>query len=453
MNTYKYIALAALVLGFTACSQDDDFTPQQEDVVQIASANIATEVQSRVNTLEDGKTWETNDRILLVNNSRDTKNSGTYTYNGSTWSLTDGMVVYHSSEANDFTAYYPASVDYTLPTDQSDEAKIKSADRMEATATGVDKGAAVALRFVRKNAKVSITAELNNEFDSNATISSLLIAGITPYYSENEKHYTAIIAPVTNGFTVTVKVKAGEDDERTLKAEPSTKIEAGNHYTFNLAVGKEYLSLNTVSVNVWTVRDITDVDADEWLGYEFDKTTGTYDVYNMDGLESVLKRGGGIRLADDITCDNQNGLEIPSDVTLYLNGHDITGTSYLFEVSAECSLTIQGEGNITSDNTVLTVDGGTVNIENGKIDGSVHVGNGGILNVSGGEITGDINLVYSSLTITGGIINGNLYANESKVSITGGTFNFDPSDYDYVPEGYESTDNGDETWTVMASNN
>lgn len=449
MNTYKYIALAALVLGFTACSQDDDFAPQQEDVVQIASANIATEVQSRVNTLGDGKTWETGDRILLVNNSRDTKNSGTYTYNGSTWSLTDGMVVYHSSEANNFTAYYPASEDFTLPTDQSDEAKIKSADRMEATASNVAKDAAVALSFVRKNAKVSITAELNNEFGDDATISSLLIADITSYYSENEKDYTAIIAPAANGFAVTVIVKAGESDEQMLKAESSTKIEAGNHYTFSLTVGKEYLSLNTVSVNVWTERGITDVDADEWLGYEFDKTTGSYDVYNMDGLESVLKKGGDIKLAENITCDNQNGLEVSSEVTLDLNGRDITGTSNLFGVHNEGFLTIKGEGKITSDNMVLTVEGGTVNIENGKIEGFVHVDMGGNLKISGGEIAGDINLFEnSSLTITGGIINGNLYANESKVSITGGTFNFDPSDY--VPEGYESTDNGDETWTVTA---
>ena len=76
---YKYTALAVLALGFTACSQDDDFAPQQEDIVKIASANIATEVQTRVNTLDDGTLWENNDQILLINNSRTTKNSGTYT--------------------------------------------------------------------------------------------------------------------------------------------------------------------------------------------------------------------------------------------------------------------------------------------------------------------------------------------------------------------------------------
>ena len=37
MKTYKYIALAAIALGFAACTQDDDFTPQQEDIVKIAS--------------------------------------------------------------------------------------------------------------------------------------------------------------------------------------------------------------------------------------------------------------------------------------------------------------------------------------------------------------------------------------------------------------------------------
>ena len=45
---YKYTALAVFALGFTACSQDDDFTPQQEDIVKIASANIHT---------TDGKTF------------------------------------------------------------------------------------------------------------------------------------------------------------------------------------------------------------------------------------------------------------------------------------------------------------------------------------------------------------------------------------------------------------
>ena len=205
---YKYTALAVLALGFTACSQDDDFAPQQEDIVKIASANIATEVQTRVNTLDDGTSWENNDQILLVNNSRTTKNSGTYTATvttgdnpTTTWSLSSGNVLYASSGTNDFTAYYPAvtEADYTLPTDQSTVAGIKMADRMVATTTGVAKGDAVALSFERQNAKIAITPTLATEF-TGKSISSLLIAGITPYHPEEATDYTAIITPSETGF-------------------------------------------------------------------------------------------------------------------------------------------------------------------------------------------------------------------------------------------------------------
>lgn len=263
MKTYKYITLAALALGLAACTQDDDFAPQQEDIVKIASANIATEVQTRVNTLDDGTKWENTDQILLVNNSRDSKNSGTYTYNDNAWNLTNGTVLYASS-TSDFTAYYPASVDFSLPTDQSDEAKIKSADRMTATADGVAKGEAVALSFVRENAMVTITPSFNTEFGDDAAISSLQIAGITPFHLADAEGYKAIIAPATTGFEVTVKVKVGET-EQSLTANTTTAIEAGKHYTFNLTVGKVAVGIQIVSVAPWSDVIINEVESEEDL--------------------------------------------------------------------------------------------------------------------------------------------------------------------------------------------
>ncbi len=261
MKTYKYITLAALALGFAACTQDDNFAPQQEDIVKIASANIATQVQTRVNTLDDGTKWENTDRILLVNNSRYDKYSGTYTYNDNAWSLTDGLVLYASS-TSDFTAYYPAvrEADYTLPTDQSTEAKIKSADRMTATADGVAKGEAVALSFERENAMVAIIPSFNTEFGKDATISSIQIAGITPYHPADAEDYKAIIAPATTGFTVTLTV-----GEQTLTANTTTQIEAGKRYTFNLTVGKEAVDIQAVTVTDWSDVEINDVESDEEL--------------------------------------------------------------------------------------------------------------------------------------------------------------------------------------------
>ena len=287
---YKYTALAVLALGFTACSQDDDFAPQQEDIVKIASANIATEVQTRVNTLDDGTSWENNDQILLVNNSRTTKNSGTYTATvttgdnpTTTWSLSSGTVLYASSGTNDFTAYYPAvtEADYTLPTDQSTVAGIKMADRMVATTTGVAKGDAVALSFERQNAKIAITPTLATEF-TGKSISSLLIAGITPYHPEEATDYTAIITPSETGFSVSVTV-----DGQSLTAASSTKIEAGKHYTFDLKVGKNAIQIMNVSVTKWNEIKINDVESNEYISPNVDATSMTSEELKAAVLKKI----------------------------------------------------------------------------------------------------------------------------------------------------------------------
>ena len=285
MKTYKYIALAALVLGFAACSQDYDFTPNQEDIVQIVSANIATEVKTRVNTLDDGTQWENNDQILLVNNSRDNKNSGIYTYNGTAWELTNGIVLY-ASGTNAFTAYYPAESEeeYNLPTDQSTEAGIMSADRMVATTSSVAKGTAVSLSFERQNAKIAITPTLDTEF-TGKSISSLLIAGVTPYHPEGTTAYTAIIAPSETGFTVSVTV-----DGQSLTAASSTKIEAGKHYTFDLKVGKNAVEIMNVSVAKWNEVKISDVESNEYISPLVDATSMTSEELKV-AIAEIIKMG------------------------------------------------------------------------------------------------------------------------------------------------------------------
>jgi len=277
-KTYKYLALAAVTIGFAACSQEEDFAPQQSDIVQIASAYIATEVQTRVNTDGDGDAFENTDKILLVNNSRTDKNTGTYTYNGEAWSLTDGMVLWASGTTveNNFTAYYPASKTFELPTDQRTLENLKSADRMKATATA-SKGYNVELAFAHQNAKVTITTVMNSQYDENATISDLKIGEVTPYNPATNS-YTAILAPTESGFTVKLKVNGTE-----LTATSSATLEAGKHYTFTLKVGKSAATFGTVSVKEWgrtdplTGGEATELDC-------LDETTNTFYVATANGL-------------------------------------------------------------------------------------------------------------------------------------------------------------------------
>ena len=65
---FIYAVLALLTLGFTACQQEDDFTPQGgNDEIRISFTSDA--IQTRVNTLGTGDKWENGDQILVFNTS------------------------------------------------------------------------------------------------------------------------------------------------------------------------------------------------------------------------------------------------------------------------------------------------------------------------------------------------------------------------------------------------
>lgn len=463
---YKYTALAVFALGFTACSQDDDFTPQQEDIVKIASANIATEVQTRVNTLADGTLWENNDQILLVNNSRNNKNSGTYTATvttgdnpATTWELTNGTVLYASSGTNDFTAYYPAvtEADYTLPTDQSTVAGIKMADRMVATATGVAKGDAVALSFERLHAKVTITPTFASEYDGKgiADIQNFKIEEITPYLPENGTAYTAILEPSETGFVVTLTV--GSDN---LTATSSTALEPGKHYIFNLTVGKEALAIDKVNVTPWTEKPISGVETEE-EAFVYNPATNTYEVHLSRGMQAAIdaaeltgtaENPATVTLLADMEVEgtpNEYG-DIEQDIlvdggviVLDLNGHTLktaNTSDFLIWLQNGATLTINDSSEekcgkmITYDGAydVIYAESGKLVINGGTFEGANIVegwDNGSTIEINGGTFIGTEYAIYSQssiLTITGGTFTAGKsaldFTSNGKPTITGGSF-------------------------------
>ena len=456
---YKYTALAVFALGFTACSQDDDFTPQQEDIVQIASANIATEVQTRVNTLGDGTLFENADQILLVNGSRTSKNNGTYTYDGTNWNLTTGTILYASSGTNDFTAYYPAvtEADYTLPTDQSTLAGIKMADRMVATTTGVAKGTGVALSFERQNAKVTITPTFASEYDGKgiADIQNFKIEEVAPYLPENGTAYTAILEPSGTGFSVTLTV--GSDN---LTATSTTALEAGKHYSFNLTVGKEAVSINSVSVNDWTEKPVSGVEAEQ-EAFVYNPATNTYEVHLSRGMQAAIdaaeltgtaENPATVTLLADMEVEgtpNEYG-DIDQDIlvdggviVLDLNGHTLktaNTSDYLIWLQNGATLTINDSSEekcgkmITYDwaYDVIYAESGKLVINGGTFEGTdIILGwdNSSTIEINGGTFIGTDYAIYSQssiLTITGGTFTAGKsaldFTSNGKPTITGGSF-------------------------------
>ena len=101
--------------------------------------------------------------------------------------------------------------------------------------------------------------------------------------------------------------------------------------------------------------------------------------------------GGVITLGSDVTIPENAQVTIPEGtaVTLKLNGKTL-------KVNKDCgiyvkgSLTIEGEGTITSSVTPIKIDGGSLTLNSGKIESTGNYGtyalNGGSVTVNGGEI-------------------------------------------------------------------
>lgn len=156
-NKLAYASLALLTLGFVACSQEDDFALQEQKVrISAIIADLTTRVAYDVN----GETnFVDKDQILVVNihsaeTAEDSENRGVFAYDGTDWTAASGKLLWEEKTTNTFQAYYPATLDYTLPTDQSTLDKLAAADRMEAHAIA-DFDTEVPFEFNHVMAKVS----------------------------------------------------------------------------------------------------------------------------------------------------------------------------------------------------------------------------------------------------------------------------------------------------------
>ncbi len=287
MKTLKYIALAVLTISFAACEQEE-FTPSVQndpDAVRI-SATIGA-LQTRVSYDDNGVTNFTNgDAIKVTNTMRASKSEATYTTtDGVSWITTDAFVWNGGIMYNQFRAWYPATASYekfTLPNNQSTDTE--NADWMTASTDEIIKpdDCVLNLNFQHRLAKVTVKiTKWNNEFEGteeitepkiytngtdvtadyengSATITATGVnTGIAPLV--NGTSFTAIVAPVKYAITdkfMTFTV-AGEDMTVFAKTSALTNgLQPGNHYTFSLTVGKDAVTIKSVSVTKWNEQDL-----------------------------------------------------------------------------------------------------------------------------------------------------------------------------------------------------
>ncbi len=237
---------------------------------------------------ENGKTtFGPSTQIRVINYTRQgkSKNDAVYQLDGMNWQPVDPnkYIVWEGITDNIFYGVYPYDAEYdsfTIPTDQSGGVQV--ADWMTDDFTANKSEGKVQFDFRHRLAKVTVNiTKWNNEFvgteqitvpkiytkgtnvtatyeNGSATITATgEDTGIDPYVDSTS--YTAIVAPAAyDASDKFMTFKVGEQ-EMTVLATASQLTEGlkpGNHYTFDLAVGKDVVEITEVKVNGWNEENI-----------------------------------------------------------------------------------------------------------------------------------------------------------------------------------------------------
>ena len=266
--------MALLPLFITSCYNDDTTVttnPQQDRVVTI-NAGITREGSSTT-----GSDFASGDKILITNVTRKDSglicNSAVFTYGGTSWT-SDGTLLWSAGEENTFQAVYPSTASYssfTVPSDQSDAAKFKSADWMtcetKVTLNNLTTASSLNLEFKRKMAMVVV--EISSDTDVS-TLTSLkfewpsfegndytidsadrkIIAYKTS--TEYDATFSALIPPGTKGGALCELEITDSDtntDTKSLTLGSIQNFEAGKKYTFQCSLTSQPGSAPTRSAS------------------------------------------------------------------------------------------------------------------------------------------------------------------------------------------------------------
>ena len=321
MKIAKYIPAAALALVLAGCQSEDDFMSSDyaNDPMAVHIRAGIEALQTRVNTTGAGDTWETGDLISVANTSTGAvtgKDKAVYKYNGSTWEPegTD-YIVWSDDVENTFEAYYPvvegktdSYTQFELPADQSSSNPIETnyigrADYMTAAA---EQSKSDALNLTFKHHLAKVTVEISGYGDQYATQKpvfqtptftvpttttpvsgkTLTVAGngttVTGLFSEDTsveaKHsFTAVLLPGKYAADDTfVKLNIQGGTSLTVKANEQLTdgLVSGKAYTFNVTVGKNGATINSVTVGDWGTGGWTESGtADTALSFSIQTST------------------------------------------------------------------------------------------------------------------------------------------------------------------------------------
>ena len=292
MKTIKqrisYAVMGLMAMGFTACTQNEDMTPTLKGQEINATFSVGG-MQTRVNTLGNGKNWEDKDELKVsIFTDYDPGSTTVLSFNSATneWSRTGSFRWLTGYDQHTILAVYPSDMDfgknnlqYDLQTDQSSEGKLKNADLITGYWYDVPRYD-LRIPMQHRMSLVTIMYHVGTADYPNLDINSLQICSpcngasfsrrsntdwiMDTSYKEptlvyacqtgdgEEKSFSAIIVPGTIGTdTEFLKFSIGSKNF-VSKLKSQTDFEEGKRYTYKLDVGKDKVVLTRISVDGMT---------------------------------------------------------------------------------------------------------------------------------------------------------------------------------------------------------
>ena len=284
MKTIKqrisYAVMSLMAMGFTACTQNEDMAPTLKGQEINATFSVGG-MQTRVNTLGDGKYWEDKDKLKVsIFTDSDPGNAAFLSFNGETWSRTGSFRWLNGYEQHTILAVYPSDTDfgknnlqYDLQTDQSSEGYLKNADLI----TGYWYDAPrfdLNIPMKHRMSMVTIVYHVGTADYPNMDISEPQVYSkhTSVDFSRDDRGQFVMSTPTANpawvkackhdddkfsAIVIPGSYKTGErfltfkigDQNFYAKMRSDTEFQEGHRYTYKLDVGKDKVELTQISVD------------------------------------------------------------------------------------------------------------------------------------------------------------------------------------------------------------
>ena len=287
MKTIKqrisYAVMGLMAMGFTACTQNEDMAPTLKGQEINATFSVGG-MQTRVNTLGNGKNWEDKDKLKVsIFTDYDPGSTVVLSFNGETneWSRSGSFRWLNEYEQHTILAVYPSDTDfgkenlqYDLQTDQSSEGNLKNADLITGYWHDVPRYD-LRIPMQHRMSLVTIvyhvgTADYPNmdisepqvyskhnsvDFSRDQARGQFVMSTPTANpawvkaYMHDDGMFSAIVIPGSYiKDEVFLRFMIG-DNIFNAKMKMPTDFEEGKRYTYKLDIGKDKVELTRISVD------------------------------------------------------------------------------------------------------------------------------------------------------------------------------------------------------------